>query len=122
MYINTYFYVQLSYNYLHLGVGSVYILCTMTYEEFQRHLGKAGLTVREFADLMKMNPNSISNCAKRGFVPSHLAVIVTLMGEMAEHKIDFRDPLLTIALEAKKPRGAAAKGRFGGSKQTQMFN
>src|SRR3989344_2459701 len=60
----------------------------MNYIEFQRQLGKAGLNIREFASLVKMNSNSVTNCAQRGEVPSHLAVIASLMGEMADHQID----------------------------------
>lgn len=94
---------------------------TMTYDEFQRQLGKAGLTAREFAGLIRMNRNSITNCSQKGEVPSHLAVIVALMGEMAENRIDFKGVLAKVDIEPKKPRGAAAKGRFGGSKQPDMF-
>jgi len=32
----------------------------------------------------------VTNYAKSGEVPSHLAVIAALLGEMAERKIDFR--------------------------------
>lgn len=92
----------------------------MTYDEFQRQLGKAGISVREFADLVRMNRNSVTNCSKRGEVPSHLAVIVSLMGELAEHHIDFKLTLEKIEIEHKKPRGLAAKGKFGGSKQRDL--
>lgn len=92
----------------------------MTYDEFLRQLGKAGLTVREFAALVKMNRNSVTNCAQRGGVPSHLAVIVTLMAEMAEHRVDFRQALSELEIGPKKPRGAATKGRFGGSRQAVL--
>jgi hypothetical protein len=96
----------------------------MTYMEFYRQLGKAGLSIREFAELVKMNQNSVTNCAKRGAVPTHLAVISALLGEMGDHKIDFRAVLSKLDITAKKPRGGAAKGRFAGSKQTEldMFN
>ena len=78
----------------------------MTYDEFLRQLGKAALNIREFAELLQMNSNSLSNYAKQGEVPSHLAVIATLMGEMAEHRLDFRGPLSRIEIPRKKPRGA----------------
>lgn len=91
----------------------------MTYEEFSRQLGKAGLTVREFAELIKMHPNSITNCRKKGDVPSHLAVTVALMGELAERHVNFRDVLLKIEITSKKPRGAG-KGKFGGNKQNDL--
>lgn len=92
----------------------------MTYDEFQRQIGKAGLTIREFADLVKMHRNSVTNYAKLGEVPSHLAVIAALLGAMADKKVDFRSILDSIEIEPKKPRGGAAKGRFGGSKQTDF--
>ncbi|UGV32144.1 XRE family transcriptional regulator [Halopseudomonas aestusnigri] len=92
----------------------------MTYDEFQRQIGKAGLTIREFADLVKMHRNSVTNYARLGEVPSHLAVIAALLGAMADNKVDFRSVLDTIEIESKKPRGGAAKGRFGGSKQTDL--
>ena len=92
----------------------------MTYTEFQRHVGKAGLTVKAFANLIKMNRVSLSNCARRGEVPSHLAVIAALMGEMADKGMDFRDVLGRIDIAPKKPRGAGKTGRFGGDKQRDL--
>jgi hypothetical protein len=92
----------------------------MTYDEFQRHLGKAGLKIHQFADLVKMNHVSISNYAKKGEVPSHLAVIAALLGEMAERKIDYREVLSRIDITPKKPRGSGKNGRFGGDKQPDL--
>lgn len=92
---------------------------TMTYEEFQRQIGKAGLTIREFADVVKMNRISISNYGQKGEVPSHLAVIAALLGEMAERKLDYKDVLSRIDILPKKPRGAGI-GKFGGNKQTGL--
>ena len=74
----------------------------MTYEEFQRQLGKANLTIRELAELLKMNRTSLSNYGKKGTVPTHLAVIAALLGEMAERKIDYRDVLSRIDITEKK--------------------
>lgn len=93
----------------------------MTYEEFRRQLGKAGLTVKEFALLIKQTPNSITNHAAGGEVPQHLAIIASLMGDMADAGVDFRATLGRIEYEPSKPRGGATKGRFGGSKQPDMF-
>jgi len=93
----------------------------MTYEEFKRHVGKAGLTIRAFADLLKLNPASISNYAKTGEVPSHLAVIIVLLSELAEHKIDFREVLSKADIAPKKARGAG-KGKFGGDPQDLLFD
>lgn len=93
----------------------------MTYEEFRRQLGKAGVTAYQFADLIKMNPNSVTNCSQKGVVPSHLAVISTLMGEMAENGLDFRGALSKIDIKPKQPRGGASKGCFGGGKQVDLL-
>ncbi len=90
----------------------------MNYEEFRRQLGKAGLTAKSFAELVKLNSNSITNYAKSGEVPSHLAVIAALLGEMAERKIDFRDVLSRIEITPNKPRGAGI-GKFGGKQNEQ---
>lgn len=96
------------------------MIAPMTYDEFRRQLGKAGLTVKGFADLIKQSPNSISNHAKHGEVPPHLAIIAALMGDMAESGMDYRATLNRIQFEANKPRGGATKGRFGGSKQINL--
>lgn len=93
----------------------------MNYEEFRRQLGKAGLTAKDFAELVKLNRNSITNYAKTGEVPSHLAVIAALLGEMAEHKIDFRNVLSRIEITPNKPRGAGV-GKFGGKQKRVLKN
>lgn len=92
----------------------------MTYKEFRRQLGKAGLTVKDFAGLVKQTPNSITNHASQGKVPSNLAIIATLMGEMAEANLDYRTALSRIDIKQCKPRGNAAKGYFGGNKQINL--
>ena len=61
----------------------------MPYEEFHRLIGKAGLSIKEFAELLGMRPNSITNYNKVGFVPSHLAVIVSLISTMKDEGFDF---------------------------------
>jgi hypothetical protein len=91
----------------------------MTYDEFQRQIGKAGLTIREFAQLVKMNRVSLSNYGKKGEVPSHLAVISVLLGEMAERNIDFHKTLSRIEITSKKPRGAGI-GKFGGDRRGEL--
>lgn len=92
----------------------------MVYEEFQRQLGKAGLTIREFAALMRMNSNSVTNYSKAGEVPSHLAVIAALLGAMAEKRMNFRSVLQDVEISAKRPRGNPEKGRFGSNKQIDL--
>lgn len=84
----------------------------MDYNEFQRNIGKAGLKLNEFANLMQMTPASLSNYRQKGLVPMHLAVIAVLLGEMADRGIDYREMLSKIEITPKKPRGAGAAG-FG---------
>lgn len=92
----------------------------MVYEEFQRQVYKAGLTLAEFADLTKMNRISLSNRRKKGDVPSHWAVTAVLIAEMAERKIDFHEILSRIEIEPKRPRGGGIYGKFGGDKQGDL--
>ena len=87
---------------------------SMTYQEFKNHLGKAGLTAHRFADITKMNRNSITNYSQKGAVPSHLALIAALLGEMKECRIDFERILEKIDIQPKKSRGTAT-GRFRGN-------
>jgi predicted transcriptional regulator len=62
----------------------------MGYEEFRRHLGKAGLNVNGFAALMDVTPSSISNYAKKARVPRHYALLAVLLGDSADNNVDFR--------------------------------
>lgn len=87
--------------------------CAVNYDEFKRRLGKAGLSVKEFADLMRISCNSVSNYAAKGVVPVHLAVAATLMSEMADHQLDFRPAINELNLKEKKPRGSSVGGGFG---------
>lgn len=66
----------------------------MDYIIFKKKLGQAGLSVTEFAELMHINCNSVSNYSSKGYVPVHLAVAVTLMSEMAYRNIDFKSLLI----------------------------
>jgi len=78
----------------------------MDYLEFKRHLGKAALNTKSFAELVKMKQSSITNYKQKGNVPNHLAIIVVLMGEMAENKIDFKSKLRKIDMKepVKRPK------------------
>ena len=62
----------------------------MTYNEFKRHLGKAGLTVNEFAALLHLQPSSVSNYAKKIAVPQTHALIAVALGDAADRGVDFR--------------------------------
>lgn len=94
-------------------------LIAVRYQQFVAELGKAGLNVRAFADLLGMNRNSVSNYAN-GDVPGHLAVIATLVAEMNVRGIDYRGVIKKLNLPSKLPRGGARPGKFGGDKQEEL--
>lgn len=62
----------------------------MDYDELKRQIGKAGLTNKAFAELIGINPNSVTNF-KRTKVPSNIAIIAVLMAEMKERGVDFSE-------------------------------
>jgi len=92
----------------------------MLYANFILELEKAGLSVRAFAELVGMNPNSISNYARVGDLPSHLAIIAVLVAELGSHGLDYRQAMSKVEIAPKKPRGGAQHGRFGGDRQTSL--
>ncbi len=107
----------------HIGVSAsieCHKIMTMEYREFLREIRKAHLTLAGFARLVGMNRVSLSNYAKRGRVPSHLAIIARLLGEMGKRNIEFQSLLQSIEIEPKKPRGAGI-GKFGGDRQSRLF-
>ncbi len=65
--------------------------------------------MREFAALIQMAPASLSNYRQKGVVPTHLAVIAVLLGELVDNQIDYRPALAKITLSPKKPRGISLK-------------
>jgi hypothetical protein len=92
----------------------------MLYAEFLEELGKVGLSVRAFAELIGMNPNSLSNYARTGELPTHLALIAVLVVGVHALSGDFRQIMSKVAITPKKPRGAARQGHFGGDRQTNL--
>ena len=79
----------------------------MNYAEFIIELKAAGVSGRELARLLRLHENSISSYSTRGKVPSHLAVIATLIHLLAKNHIGFREPLLALELASKPRRGRA---------------
>lgn len=70
----------------------------MDYSEFRRHLGKAGLTINDFAALIGVNPNSVSNYSGRTSVPIMYALTVVLLGDTVDRGVDFRTVLLRYGI------------------------
>lgn len=92
----------------------------MTYTDFLAELGKVGLSVRAFAELIGMNPNSISNYARTGELPTHLALIAVLIVGINEMGGDYRNVISKVEVTSKKPRGGARRGHFGGDRQNNL--
>ena len=92
----------------------------MSYMDFLVELGKAGLSVRAFAELVGMNPNSISNYARTGELPAHLALIAVLIVGISEMGGDYRQIMSKVEPTPKKPRGGARQGHFGGDRQSDL--
>lgn len=60
----------------------------MVYSEFRRHLGKAGMTINDFASFLCVRPASVSNYSKLGSVPRAYGIIVILLGESADRGVN----------------------------------
>ncbi len=76
----------------------------MEYKELIRNIGKAGLSVKEFAELLKTKPNSITNLKSKGKVPKNLAIIAILLGEMVDKKISYKQLFDGLEIEEQKAR------------------
>jgi transcriptional regulator with XRE-family HTH domain len=92
----------------------------MPYSDFLAELQKAGLSVRAFAELIGMNPNSLSNYARCGELPTHISLIAVLVVGISEMGGDYRQIMSKVPLTPKRPRGGARQGRFGGDPQQDM--
>lgn len=55
----------------------------MTYNQFKHELKCAKLSIKNFAELLNMNPNSITNYRRSGTVPQHLAIIAVMLAELS---------------------------------------
>ena len=76
----------------------------MKYDEFKRNIGKAGLTIKEFAELIKTNTNSITNLATKDTVPKHLVIIAVLLGEMVDKGVEYKYLFEKMNIEPQKSR------------------
>lgn len=84
----------------------------MKYAEFTKVLEDAEISLREFARLLKLNPNTLSNYKSRNAVPSHLGVIAHLVRELALRNLDYTLVIKRARVKPKAPRGST-KPMFG---------
>lgn len=92
------------------------------YTTYLGHLGKSGITAKEFSILLNRHPNSITNNSKNDYIPNELGAISALIGVMAENDIEFRNIINRLDLRKRKIRGAAKAGKFGGTKFIKNFS
>lgn len=92
----------------------------MTYNEFVAELDRAALTIRAFAKLVGMQPNSISNYASHGEVPKHLALIAALLSELKQHGIPYGPALTRVGPVAKPKRTRIVSERQDENFQNQI--
>ena len=76
----------------------------MNYEELTRNIAKAGLDIKEFAELIKANPNSITNLKSKEKMPKNTAVIAVLLGEMVDKGLEYKHLFYNFDLEEQKAR------------------
>ena len=60
----------------------------MTYDQFKIELKQAGISVKGFAELLLMNPTSITNYRQKKEIPRHLAIIAVMLAELSARGLD----------------------------------
>lgn len=81
----------------------------MNYQELKKRICKTGLTIKEFAILLRLNPNTITNLSKKEEMPRNLVIIVSLMVKMEENKLEYLGIFEELNLKENKPRGKKAE-------------
>lgn len=89
----------------------------MKYDTFKKYIKRSGLTIKEFAELIKYNPSSISNL-KNQEVPNNLAIIAVLLAELEYNECDYKKALEKIDIE---PKEGFFKKEFGGKQCYQKL-
>lgn len=76
----------------------------MNYKELVRNIGKAGLTIKQFAELIKAKPNSITNLKNKEDIPKNLAIISVLLGELVDKKLPYEHLFEDLDIKNQKRR------------------
>lgn len=92
----------------------------MTYLEFKRHLGKADLSICEFAEPPSVRPGPISNHSKKSAVPTPHAVIAGLLGDAADRGINPMKLLGRYGVFPTSPSPATSLDDFRGRRIGQQ--
>lgn len=86
----------------------------MTYEDLVFYIRNSGMKIREFASMLNMKPNSITNLKKEGIpIPKLLFAVALLSYEIYQFGGDAREVLEPFEFEKIKPkRKSGEKGLF----------
>lgn len=60
----------------------------MNYSELQIELINSGLSIKDFASLIGMHPNSVTNYKSKGVLPLNMSIILALIVELKRNGID----------------------------------
>lgn len=60
----------------------------MNYSELQIELINSGLSIKDFASLIGMHPNSVTNYKSKGVLPLNISIIVALIVELKRNGVD----------------------------------
>lgn len=60
----------------------------MAYSQFKSELKRAGISIKGFAELLLMNPTSITNYRQKHEVPRHLALVAVTLAELSARGYD----------------------------------
>ena len=77
-------------------------IITMNYKELKMNIARAGLTLKEFAELIGMHPTSITNLKKRETIPSKIIIIVLLLVMLVESGVKLDEVKKKIESKIKR--------------------
>lgn len=87
----------------------------MTYEDLVSYIHSSGMSIKEFAELLNMQPNSITNLKKEGTpIPKLLFAVALLIYKVNQLGGNAKEVLEPFEFEKIKPkRKSGEKGLFG---------
>lgn len=75
----------------------------MSYEELVNNISLAGLSIKEFAELIKVRPTSITNLkSDESKIPKALFIISALIRDMKQANMDYKKTISEINFDYKR--------------------
>lgn len=75
----------------------------MSYEELVNNISLAGLSIKEFAELIKVRPTSITNLkSDESKIPKALFIISALIRDMKQANMDYKKTIGEIDFDYKR--------------------